>query len=78
MCKKRIENAALVKGVKFVEWEKSTQNLKVIFKPSKVTPLDIHKAINNAGHDTALMAAPDDKYQELPGCCRYRDGIKVH
>ena len=31
MCKERIENAALIKGVKFVEWSKESQKIKVIF-----------------------------------------------
>ncbi|NNE29578.1 MAG: heavy-metal-associated domain-containing protein [Saprospiraceae bacterium] len=78
MCKKRIENAALTKGVKFAQWDKNTQMIKVIFKPSKITPLDIHNAIANAGYDTSLVEAPDEAYKELPSCCRYKDGIEVH
>jgi mercuric ion binding protein len=35
MCKERIENAALIKGVKLTEWNKETNMLKVVFNPKK-------------------------------------------
>ncbi len=78
MCKARIESAALIKGVKFAEWNKVDQSLKVVYKPSKVNEEMIHEALAAVGHDTDLSKAPDAVYNELPGCCAYRDGIKVH
>lgn len=78
MCKDRIENAALVKGVKFAEWNKQTQKLKVVYSTKKVAELDIHKAIAQHGHDTPKAKAKDEVYAKLPGCCQYRDGVKVH
>ena len=78
MCKKRIENAALQKGVKFAKWNKETQILKVVYKTNDVDEMAIHKAIAEVGHDTDKVKAPDKKYKKLPKCCRYRDGVKVH
>jgi copper chaperone CopZ len=78
MCKERIENAALVKGVKFAEWDQNTSNLVVAYKTSKVSLEDIHKAIAEAGHDTDLIKAEPAAYQKLPACCAYNDGVEKH
>jgi hypothetical protein len=78
MCKKRIENAALIKGVKFAEWKKETQILKVIYKPKDVKENAIHIAVAKVGHDTEKVKATVATYKKLPDCCAYRDGVKVH
>ena len=78
MCKKRIETAALIKGVKLAEWSKETQMLKVIYKTKRTDEEAIHKAVAEAGHDTEKVKATDENYQKLPDCCAYRDGIEVH
>lgn len=79
MCKERIENAALIKGVKKVNWNKYTQYLTVIYKPAKVSMADIENEVVEAGHDTKNKKASDKKYNTLPGCCAYRsDDIKIH
>lgn len=78
MCKERIENAALIKGVKLAEWDINTQTIKVIYQPKKVTQEEIEKAIAGAGHDTENQKAPEEDYKKLPGCCAYRDGVEVH
>ena len=78
MCKERIENAALIKGVKFVEWDKMTDTLKVIFRPDRVTLDDLHKAIAESGHDTEKVKAKDEIYNKLPACCLYRDNAGKH
>lgn len=78
MCKNRIENAALIKGVKLAEWDKKTQLLTVVFNETKTTAETIHKAVSDAGHDTKELKAPKEAYSKLPGCCAYRDGVDVH
>jgi len=78
MCKERIENAALIKGVKFAEWDKETQILQVVYRPKKVTELDIHRAVAEMGHDTPKVKATKEAYQKLPACCAYRDGVDPH
>ncbi len=77
-CKKRIENAAYIKGVKIVEWDKATQMLSVIYRPSKVSVKEIQTAVAAIGHDTQDVKADDKVYAKLPGCCQYRDGIEIH
>ncbi len=74
MCKDRIETTAMsLKGVNNANWNIETKMLHVSFNNDKVTLLDIHKALAIAGHDTELEKAPDDVYNELPGCCLYRE-----
>ena len=78
MCKERIENAALIKGVKYTEWNKDTKDLLVIYKTEKVTNEELHKAVAEFGHDTEKVKATEENYQKLPFCCEYRDGQKTH
>lgn len=78
MCKKRIENAALIKGVKIATWDKETHKLKVIYQADKTDEMTIHKAVANAGHDTDKVKAPDKVYEKIHNCCKYRDGVKTH
>jgi len=78
MCKERIENAALIKGVKLAEWNNETGMIKVIFNPQKTNKATIQKAIADAGHDTENVKADDKAYSEIPKCCKYRDGIEKH
>jgi len=79
MCKERIENAALIKGVKKAEWNKQNDLLIVIYDSSKTTVELIQKSIAEAGHDTPLFKASDDVYNRLPKCCLYREeGAHTH
>lgn len=78
MCKARIENAALIKGVKLAEWDKSTQKIKVVFRADKVSIDEIHQALAEAGHKTDKLEADKEAYSKLPGCCAYDNGVKVH
>ncbi len=74
MCKDRIENAALIKGVKKVSWNKLNHYLTIIYKPSKVSIEDIQKEVAKAGHDTGEYIAEEIVYNSLPDCCAYRSG----
>lgn len=79
MCKDRIENAALIKGVKETEWDKTTGILKLVINKEKANIDDIHASIAKAGHDTSLKKGNDKAYAKLPSCCKYRDkGVTVH
>lgn len=72
MCKDRIEKTALgLEGVNSAEWNSESKMLHVSFNKDKVSLSDIHKAIANAGHDTEEETAPEDVYNNLPGCCQY-------
>ncbi len=78
MCKERIENAALIRGVKLAEWDKESGILKVIYRSDKVSLDSIQAGVARAGHDTPLFKAPDEAYEKLPDCCAYRDGLQKH
>jgi len=73
MCKDRIESALDHKGVKFAEWNKSTQMLKVVFNTKKIQEQKLHELVAKVGHDTSKIKAKDEVYNELPDCCLYRD-----
>lgn len=79
MCRVRIENAALIKGVKFAKWDKQTQMVKIIYNSKKTNQELVQKAIAKVGHDAADVKAKKEVYETLPGCCKYREGnAKVH
>lgn len=78
MCEKRIENAALIKGVKLAEWDKKTKKIKVVYVTKKTDLLSIQKSIAGAGYDTGKIKAKDKDYKSLPACCAYRDGVSTH
>lgn len=73
MCKKRIENAAYLPGVKKVNWDKATHELEVVFRNDKVSEEKIIASINNAGHDVKGSLASAEQYEQIHGCCRFRD-----
>lgn len=72
-CKTRIENAADMKGVKLCVWNETTQTATITYKPEKVSPAQIEKAIAASGHDAGDTRGDDASYKALPSCCKYRD-----
>ena len=41
------------------------------FDPKETSKSEISKAIAQAGHNTEMDKAPDEVYNELPGCCLF-------
>jgi len=78
MCKKRIENAALIKGVKMAEWNNETGLLKLVYNSAKTSDTTICASVAKAGHDNKLVKASKEEYGSLPDCCLYRDGVIKH
>jgi len=72
MCEKTIENALDVKGVVFVDYDLSSHQIKVIYKPFKITDSKLHQLLNEAGYDTEKSTATDEQYSRVHGCCQYR------
>jgi mercuric ion binding protein len=72
-CKKRIENASFIKGVKNSTWDEKTKNLTLVYRADKVTEEEIHQAIAKSGHETTKVKANDEAYSNLPDCCKYKD-----
>ncbi len=77
-CKKNIENAAYVKGVKFAEWDKNTHVLTVKYDSSKTSPEIFLKSVAKSGHDNEMFKAEEGDYNKISPCCKYRSGIKAH
>ena len=78
MCKDRIENAALIKGVKWVQWDKATDTLTVIYRADKLKIIDVHKSIADVGHTTDKVECNIKEYYKLPMCCAYMGDAKKH
>lgn len=78
MCERRINNVLDVKGVLFSSWDRNTQQAEIIYNPRKITEQEVHELIAAVGHDTEKVKADSTVYAKLPGCCLYRDGVKVH
>ena len=73
MCKERIEKAAMsVTGVQSAHWDKEKQMIHLQFEPDKTSEDAISKAIAKVGHDTDKYKADNAVYNQLPGCCKYR------
>ena len=74
MCKRRIEKSLVEqKGVKMVDWNVSTKNLFIAYRPDKISEQQIHESIAKVGHDTEAIKAQDSVYTHLPFCCLFRD-----
>ena len=73
MCEERIENAALINGVKKVEWTQENHTLVVVYRSDKVTIEEIGAAIAEAGHDNEIIKSTDEQYDDVHSCCKYRD-----
>jgi Cu(I)/Ag(I) efflux system membrane fusion protein len=72
MCKDRIEAAAnSLEGVNEASWDSESEMLHLEYDPNWVNKMDVEKAIAAVGHDTENHSAPDDVYENLPGCCLY-------
>ncbi len=74
MCKSRIEKAALnSKGVKYALWNVKTHQLNLIIDERKTDVSTVQQNVANVGHDTDVFKAPKEIYENLHGCCKYRD-----
>jgi outer membrane receptor for ferrienterochelin and colicins len=73
MCQDRIENAALLTpGVRTAEWDMDSKTLTVTLGPEAFETGQLHRNIAGVGHDTDQMRAPDEVYDNLHYCCKYR------
>ncbi|MBW8358641.1 MAG: TonB-dependent receptor [Weeksellaceae bacterium] len=71
MCKERIETTAKKSGAVSANWNAETQQLEVQYDESKVSADALLKKIAEVGHDNEKYAAPNEVYENLPGCCLY-------
>lgn len=78
MCKKRIEKAAYIKGVKRADWDKDTHKLTLVYRPSKTSANEILTAVAKAGHSNEMVKATAEDYENLPKCCHYETETCEH
>ena len=74
MCADRIESVAKQSGATVANWDGNTKVLYVEYPGNSVKLENIRYAISESGHDNGQFIAPDDVYNNLPGCCQYRIG----
>ncbi|MCH1558281.1 MAG: cation transporter [Flavobacteriaceae bacterium] len=73
MCKARIETGVIrIKGVKYANWDVLSNKISLIYNSKKIKIDDIHKKISLLGHSTEKYEAPEEIYNSLPECCRYK------
>lgn len=78
MCETRIEKAASnLDGVQKADWNAENQMLEVQYDESKVSSMDIHKAVAKVGHDTDKVKAEKEVYNNLPECCKYKPACET-
>ena len=73
MCEERIENALDVNGIKAVSWSSETHICEVTYRTDKITEEEMHKLLNEAGHDTEKSTATEEQYSTVHTCCKYRE-----
>ena len=74
MCKDRIEKVANeIPGVTLATYNLENKQLHFHFDGAKTTVETVSKAIAASGHDTDKDKAPDEVYNALPACCKYRE-----
>src|SRR6478609_5149025 len=64
-CKKRIEKAVKVDGVKAAEWNDETKVMTIAFVPTKITLDQIEQNIAKVGYDTEKFKGDDAAYAKL-------------
>lgn len=72
MCKARIEKAANVKKQVKANWSDKTLIASITYDSVKTSSTEILKRIAYAGHDNETFIAPDEAYNKLPSCCKYK------
>lgn len=71
MCKQTIEKVANKKGLVKAIWDKDNKKASITYDTAITTINEILKRIALAGYDNIAFIAPDDAYDNLPGCCQY-------
>ena len=71
MCETTIEKAGNKKKLYKTDWNEGTKTASITYD-NKKTDLDVVlKSIALSGYDNIRYLAPDEVYNNLPGCCKY-------
>lgn len=77
-CKETLEAKVIdCKGVKFVELDMESKDLKVVYNSKKTNPELIRKYISDIGYNADDVAANPEAVEKLSPCCR-PDGSHSH
>ena len=77
MCEKTIEKAGNLKNVATVDWNKDSKMASITYDSKKTNQDEVLKRIALAGYDSDTFLAPENVYNELPGCCQYDRESKI-
>lgn len=72
MCKNAIEKAAEKKNISKASWDKDSKLATITYDSTKTSLDAVLKNIALAGYDNQYFLAPDDAYNKLPECCKYK------
>lgn len=79
MCKTRIEETAKnTNGVIDAFWNEDSHLLTVSYEIENFDIMKLHKNLASVGHDTEVLRANDEVYEDLPACCHYRSEDNMH
>ncbi len=78
MCQKRVEKSLRIKEVSSAAWNKKTKTVAVKYDASAISLDSLQKRVASVGHDTEKFKASDALYENLPGCCLYRETGHEH
>src|SRR5690606_4802779 len=56
----------------FADWDIPSKTLTLTLSPEPFDAMALHRNISAVGHDTDEMKAPDEAYEALHACCKYR------
>lgn len=70
-CKRVIEGAAKVKGVKEAVWDSNSKLLTIKHDTSMTSMSIVLKSVAAEGYDNEEFSGNDYAYQKLPECCQY-------
>ena len=76
MCETTIEKAAAQKKLSKADWNKDTKMASITYDSKKTTLDAVLKKIALTGYDNASFLAPDDAYNKLADCCKYKRELK--
>jgi copper chaperone CopZ len=77
MCETAIEKAVNKKNISSADWNQDSKIATITYDIKKTNLDAVLKNIALAGYDNAAFLAPDDAYNNLPGCCKYDREKKV-
>lgn len=79
MCSERIEETAIKKGgAETASFDLNTGILTVTIDESEIQISGVRWEIAQAGHANGDFEPPEEVYNNLPGCCQYRDPNNPH